>query len=82
VCYPAHMAGKIVAGSLITAAIFYTLIVAFIVLATIGFSGLKGLGAHPIAFVIYSLIAMSPLPVWLYCLRRARAWLRGEHPPF
>lgn len=76
------MSGKIVAGSLITAALLYTLVVAFIVLFTIGFSSLEDFGRHPFALLVFCLFAVSPLPLWFYSLRRARAWLRGEHPPF
>ncbi|WP_028967737.1 hypothetical protein [Sphingomonas phyllosphaerae] len=70
---------KFVSAILIAAAFAYTLIVAFMVLFTIGFGDL---GKDLIGLIVFGLIALSPLAVWPYCLRRAAAWRRGEHPPF
>ncbi|MEH3102449.1 MAG: hypothetical protein PGN12_00900 [Sphingomonas phyllosphaerae] len=73
---------KFVSTILIAVAFAYTLIVSFIVLFTIGFFGLEDLGKNLIGLIVFCLIALSPLAVWPYCLRRAAAWRRGEHPPF
>ena len=73
---------KFVAAALITVASAYTLVVAFVVVFTIGFFGLRDIGNDLIGFVVFALIALSPVGVWPYCLRRVAAWRRGEHPPF
>lgn len=73
---------KLVSAFLITAAFGYTLVVAFFVVFTISFSGFEKLGSDLTGFAIFCAIALSPLIVWRYCLKRAAAWRRGEHPPF
>lgn len=73
---------KIVSAILIAAASAYTLIVAFIIVFTIGFFGFEDIGNDLIGLAAFCLIALSPLAVWPYCLKRAAAWRRGEHPPF
>lgn len=73
---------KFVAIMLISAATGYTLFVGFIVVFTIGFFGLQSVGDDLIGLAIFCLIALSPLLVWPYCLKRAAAWYRGGHPPF
>ena len=76
------MGNKIAAASLITAAILYTLVVSFIILSTIGFSGLDWISRRLVTFLMYLLIAASPILVWRYCLKRVRAWGKGEPPHF
>ncbi|WP_146037234.1 hypothetical protein [Novosphingobium guangzhouense] len=73
---------KFVSTILITAACAYTIVVGFIVLFTIGFFGFEDMGKNLIGLAVFGLITLSPLAVWPYCLRRAAAWRRGEHPPF
>ena len=73
---------KFVAFVLIATATGYTLFVAFIVVFTVGLFGLHDLGKDLGGLAIFCLIALSPLAVWPYCLKRAAAWHRGEHPPF
>lgn len=73
---------KFVSAVLIAAASAYTLVVAFIVVFTIGFFGLQDISNDLLGFAFFALIALSPAAVWPYCLRRAAAWRRGERPPF
>ena len=73
---------KLVAIVLIAAATGYTLIVAFMFVFTIGFFGFRGMANNLIGLAVFCSIALSPLAVWPYCLKRAAAWRRGEHPPF
>ncbi|QJU56915.1 hypothetical protein HL653_03105 [Sphingomonas sp. AP4-R1] len=73
---------KVVAGALIGAATAYTLIIAFMVVFTVGFFGARSLRGDGIGLVVFFLIAVSPVAVWLYCLKHAKAWLRGGQPPF
>ncbi len=70
---------KLVAAVLIAAATVYTIFVAFIVVFTLVFGSM---GDDVIGLAVFCLIGLSPLAVWPYCLKRAAAWHRGEHPPF
>jgi hypothetical protein len=49
---------------------------------TIGFFGLQDIADDLSGFIFFCLVALSPFVVWRYCMRRAAAWRRGEHPPF
>lgn len=73
---------KLVAAVLIAAASGYTLLVAFIVVFTIGFFGFGDMDDDLVGLAVFCLIGLSPLAVWPYCVKRAAAWRRGEHPPF
>ncbi|KTW01678.1 hypothetical protein NS355_00115 [Sphingomonas yabuuchiae] len=72
--------GKFVAATLVTAAAAYTLVIGWLVLFTIAFFGIEGLGSHLLGLSVLFVMAISPLPIWWYCLKRAAAWLRGERP--
>ena len=73
---------KFVAAVLIAVATGYTIFIAFIVVFTMGFFGFENMGDDVIGLSVFCLIGLSPLAVWPYCLKRAAAWRRGEHPPF
>lgn len=74
--------GKFVSTILIGAAFAYTLIVAFFVVFTVGFFGVRDVTDDLTGLAFFAVVALSPLAVWPYCLKRAAAWRRGEHPPF
>jgi hypothetical protein len=73
---------RFVSAILIAGASAYTLIIAFFVVFTIGFFGLQDIADDLSGFIFFCLVALSPFVVWRYCMRRAAAWRRGEHPPF
>ncbi len=72
--------GKFVAATLVTAAAAYTLVMGWLVFFTIAFFGIEGFGSHLLGLSVRFVMAISPLPIWWYCLKRAAAWLRGERP--
>ncbi|MBB3475414.1 hypothetical protein [Sphingomonas sp. BK345] len=74
--------GRFVSTILIAAAFAYTLVIAFFVVFTVGFFGVRDVTDDLTGLTFFTVVALSPLAVWPYCLRRAAAWRRGEHPPF
>ncbi|MEG3090671.1 hypothetical protein [Sphingomonas sp. PB1R3] len=73
--------GKFVAVTLVVAATAYTLVMEWLVYFTIAFFGFADFGTDPFGFAALFLMAVSPLPIWWYCLKRAAVWLRGERRP-
>ncbi len=79
--YVEDVVNKFVSAILIAAASVYTLMIVFLVVFTIGFFGAGGIGENPGSLAIFCSLALSPLVVCYYCLRRASAWRRGKRPP-
>lgn len=66
-------------GLLLSAA-GYTLIMLWMVWFTFAFFGFDAGYADLLTAIVLIAMALSPVPVWLYCIRRANALRRGERP--
>ncbi|KTW10409.1 hypothetical protein NS258_12625 [Sphingomonas sanguinis] len=75
-----NVMGKFVAATLVAVAATYTLFIGWLILFTIAFFGIEDFGSDLLGFSVMFVMAISPLPIWRYCLKRAAAWLRGERP--
>jgi len=68
------------AAVLILVAVAYCTFIAFLVSFTISWGGTEGMFVFSPEVVTFWLIALSPIPVLFYCIRRLRAIARGERP--
>jgi hypothetical protein len=68
------------AAVLIPASAVYCAFIAFIVSFTIGWGGTDGMMTFSQEAVTFWLIAVSPVPVLVYCVWKLRAIWRGERP--
>ncbi|SEM77979.1 hypothetical protein SAMN05192583_1204 [Sphingomonas gellani] len=56
--------------------------IVFMVAFTYGSFRFGDIGNDLTALVVFCLMAVSPLAVWRYCLKRSKAWLRSERSAF
>ncbi|TYC86985.1 hypothetical protein [Novosphingobium sp. BW1] len=66
------MPSKLAAGAFVLLALVFTFVILFAIFAIVGFAGFDALFRRPLEFLIVLLLAGSPVPVWSWCVRRAR----------
>lgn len=71
---------KLLISLLVLAAAGYTIFIGWMAWFTFAFGGTDLAGAPIAGIVVFSLLALSPLPLCFYCFRRVQALRRGEHP--
>lgn len=71
---------KLLIPSLVLLAVGYTLVMLWMVWFTFAFFGFEALGNDPLVVIIVVAMALSPIPIWIYCVRRITALRRGESP--
>ena len=71
---------RLLAFGLLLSAAGYTLIMLWMVWFTFAFFGFDACYADLLTAIVLIAMALSPVPVWMYCVRRANALRRGERP--
>lgn len=71
---------KLLISTLVLFATAYTFFIVWMVWFTFAFGGADLTGASVLVVGAFCLVALSPIPVCLYCFRRVRSVLRGERP--
>lgn len=71
---------KLLVSTLVLSATAYTLFIAATVWFSFAFFSSDANGVEMSRTVGFGLFALSPVPVCIYCFKRVKALLNGEHP--
>jgi hypothetical protein len=75
-----HAMTKLLVSTLLLAAFAYTLFIIWIVWFTLAFFDVDAKAGQVSGMIVLGFVALSPIPLGIYCFRRAKALLHDDKP--